>query len=254
MRKMRSVLLIILIMCFSAAAVADTPVGMSEISVGRLFTFGTYEQDNHPDNGPEPIEWVVLDVCEGKALLLSKYGLDAIPFHTVWEDDPTWETCTLRTWLNEDFWNTAFSPEEQSAILLTDVDNSAEQGCSQWTKDGGNDTQDRIFLLSFAEANRYLGVIYKQPVSPYEKSIPSAQARATDYAIARGVMINGEHVIKEDRDAAGWWLRSPGHYEGFTSCVNVSGRLIAPSPGTNTIAVRPVFWLSLDTQSDFNQR
>ena len=245
MRKMIFVMLAVTILCFSTFAAAEAPAVLAEIAAGSTVTFGAYEQDNNAGNGPEPIEWLVLDVREGKALLLSRYGLDAIPYHNGW-DDVTWETCTLRAWLNDDFLNAAFSEEEQAAILLTDVDNSAAQKCAEWTKDGGNDTQDRVFLLSFAEAAEYLGVEYKMMISANEKSIPSAQVKATAYALERGVMINGDHVSKQDRDAAGWWLRSPGHYEGYASAVSVSGRLYAPSTITNLVAVRPALWLDLD--------
>ena len=88
-----------------------------------MIPFGHYEQDNNPGNGPEPIEWLVLDIQDGKALLLSKYGLEAKAYNTKFVDI-TWENCTLRTWLNGEFLAKAFSAEEQSAILLTEVDNS----------------------------------------------------------------------------------------------------------------------------------
>ena len=126
---------------------------------GDIITFGHYEQDNNLDNGPEPIEWIILDYDEAthRALLLSRYGLEAKPYNTE-EVGTTWEKCTLRSWLNDEFLNAAFSTEEQSAILVTDVDNSDGQCYNGWGTSGGNNTQDRIFLLSYAEANKYLGV------------------------------------------------------------------------------------------------
>ena len=96
----------------------------SSVAVGDICYFGAYEQDNDLTNGKEPIEWLVLDVQGDKALLLSKYGLDAKPYNTTYAD-VTWETCTLRKWLNDDFLKTAFSEDEQKAILTTEVDNSA---------------------------------------------------------------------------------------------------------------------------------
>ena len=83
-------------------------------------TFGSYAQDNDRSNGTEPIEWIVLDVQEGKALLLSKYGLSAAGYHDTW-DDCTWETCSLRTWLNDRFLNWAFSLEEQADQQIRDT-------------------------------------------------------------------------------------------------------------------------------------
>ena len=55
-----------------APAVATKVPRFASVAVGDLITFGTYEQDNNPDNGPEPIEWVVLDVKDHKALVISK--------------------------------------------------------------------------------------------------------------------------------------------------------------------------------------
>ena len=119
MKKLLSIILILVILCVSAVAMAEnTNQDSSGISAGDVVTFGHYEQDNNLDNGPEAIEWIVLDMQEGKALLLSKYGLDAIPYNTEYVNI-TWEQCTLRTWLNQDFLKTAFDEKEQSAILTT---------------------------------------------------------------------------------------------------------------------------------------
>ena len=72
-----------------------------------------YEQGN----GQVPIEWIVLDRQEERALLLSKCALDAKPFHEVEDRTVTWAECTLRAWLNGDFYNSAFSDEERARIV-----------------------------------------------------------------------------------------------------------------------------------------
>ena len=129
--------------------------------IGNIVTFGTYEQDNNLKNGTEAIEWIVLDYDENenKALLISKYGLDSQPYSYKGDEitEITWESCFLRNWLNEDFKKTAFTVDEQSAILMTDVDNSDSQGCSEWNTTGGNNTKEQIFLLSYAETCQYFG-------------------------------------------------------------------------------------------------
>ncbi|MBP5781130.1 MAG: hypothetical protein J6X34_07845 [Clostridia bacterium] len=81
-------------------------------------------------------------------MLLSKYGLDCQPFnkdHT----SATWENCSLRAWLNDEFINTAFSDTEKAWISLTSLANpdNPEEGTS-----GGNDTADKVFILSLDEA------------------------------------------------------------------------------------------------------
>ena len=88
-----------------------------EVKRDDVIVFGRYEQDNDLGNGPEPIEWIVLDTQDGKALLLSKYGLDAVPYNDDNNSAGTWETCTLRTWLNDTFLNAAFTQEEVEASL-----------------------------------------------------------------------------------------------------------------------------------------
>lgn len=78
--------------------------------------FGSYEQDGDAANGKEPIEWLVLARDGDKALLLSKYALDHqsfMPFYEPVTEPFTWESCSLRQWLNSTFLNAAFSAEEQ---------------------------------------------------------------------------------------------------------------------------------------------
>ena len=96
-----------------------TTEGTGSIKVGDIVTFGRYPQTAEGTD-QTPIEWIVLDYDEkeNKALLLSKYGLDVKPYNTEWTGI-TWEKCTLRTWLNGEFLNKAFSAGEQSAILMT---------------------------------------------------------------------------------------------------------------------------------------
>ena len=81
---------------------------IKQAKVGDYVVFGQYEQDNDTSNGKEDVEWLVLDVQEDRALLISKYLLDCKPYNTT-DDHVTWETCTLRKWLNDEFINTAFS-------------------------------------------------------------------------------------------------------------------------------------------------
>ena len=90
-------------------------------------TFGHYEQDNDLSNGAEPIEWRMVSAQKemGKVVLLSRYGLDAQPMHHDWGFFTHWKGCDLRIWLNGEFYNTAFSPEEQSAIIPLFVDSNS---------------------------------------------------------------------------------------------------------------------------------
>lgn len=218
-----------------------TPAPASSFEKFSVVSFGHYEQDNDSSNGPEPIEWIVLDHDEenNRVLLLSKYGLDTKPFNNKKYAVVPWDSCTLRTWLNGEFLNSAFSAEEQSAILVTDVDNSAAQGFSVWKKKGGKNTKDRIFLLSYAEANLYLDVDRENT-----KNV-KARVAPTDYAIAQGAGINKSMKTEDGKPAGWWWLRSPG-YGRDAAGVNVKGSLHGGNVNSNEAIVRPAFWLDLE--------
>ena len=203
-------------------------------TVGAYVTLGTYPQ-TAAGNDHTPIEWLVLDYDEAnnRSLLISRYGLDAKPYHAD-EVDVTWETCTLRTWLNSVFLNTAFSADEQNAIVLTDVDNSKAQGYSGWSTDGGNNTQDRLFLLSYAEAWKYFADDNARMCAP------------TDYAVKQGVQTSASN--KADGRATGWWwLRSPGREQICAALVLDGGALSYGLVVDVRVAVRPALWIDLNS-------
>lgn len=217
-------------------------IHVHSLLAGDVFTFGHYEQDNNIMNGSEEIEWIILDFDEKnhKALLLSKYGLDTKPYNTK-EINTTWEKCSLRNWLNGEFQQSAFSVEEQAAIITTTVNNSDSQGNENWKTHGGKNTQDKIFLLSYAETNRYLNVTY------YDINNINARVAPTSYAIAQGVYNNINHKTSDGETAVRWWLRSSGGKQSDAAIVNSDGAL-----RTNYVSndydsfVRPAFWLNLN--------
>ena len=186
-----------------------------------FLTFGSCTQNS---SDKEPIEWQVLEVNGNKALLVSRYGLDCKPYHHE-QVDITWEDCDLRKWLNNDFLKTAFSEEEQERILLSEVQNDDNP---EYGTRGGNSTRDRIFCLSLAEAERYF------------KNDAERRCRPTALAIAHGAC----YLI---RGNCWWWLRSPGFYQHYASCVNPScvnpyGHYVN---GDINKAVRPAMWVNL---------
>lgn len=121
--------------------------------VGDTVTFGTYEQNNNYSDGNENIEWVVIDKQEDKIMVVSKYIIAEQPFNTTNEGHISWENCTLRKWLNNDFLNEAFSDAEKKLISDTTVSNTEYLafGLSYSTTDYL--TTDKIFLLSENERN-----------------------------------------------------------------------------------------------------
>lgn len=208
----------------------------NRLEPGGEYEFGTYEQDNDAGNGKEPIRWTVLDVREGRALLLSKYGLDAVPYNRD-DTDTTWAECTLRAWLNGEFMQAAFTEEEQARILVTEASNDAGQGC--WNLDGGPATQDRIFLLSYWEANKYL------QVTEGNKDNIASRVAVTDYAAAKGAFRSGNMQTAEGKPAGMWWLRSPGDSHNMAAFVSAVGAVGRNSVSLSTGTVRPALWVSL---------
>ena len=241
-------ILLILVFAVSVSAVlAETPSGQSFDTIGGIVTFGRYEQDGNEENGPEKIEWIVLDVKDGRSLLISRYALDTVPYHTE-NINITWEKCFLRSWLNNDFLQTAFTDTEQSLILETEVDNSQKQGLKRWNNwkktKGGKDTNDRIFLLSYLEANQYLGVTWNGEENP------SGKVEMTEFLRQKAADSPYYFDTLEDNPENGfctWWLRSPGYLQNLVAQVARLGVLIAGNSTNEDVAIRPALWLNLNT-------
>ena len=195
----------------------------------KIVTMGTFEQDNNTENGAEPLEWIVLDEKEGKSLLVCRYGLDSVPYHTG-KEDSNWEKCSLRSWLNKDFLQNSFTPEEQAAIQVTTVVNGARQG-SSYSCDGGPDTEDKVFLLS-----------YREVFQTYFPNLEDRLCAPTEVAKAHGVFST---VNEAAADGAGcsWWLRSPADALYNALEVEYDGTEMFSNIHYNTTAVRPALWV-----------
>lgn len=208
---------------------------------GDIILFGHYEQDNILSNGAEPIEWIVLEQQGSKVFVLSKYGLDAKPYNTQ-HVNVYWETCELRQWLNKDFLNTVFTVKEQKAILITDVDNSSRQGFRKWHTDGGHNTQDKLFLLSYAEADQYFRIF---SFDTDEASNILSRAAPTSYAIRHGAYSFDGCITTDKKDAGCWWLRSPGEDQDSVIAIGVDGSFYYHFPNNSSYIVRPALWIDL---------
>ena len=189
---------------------------------GKYVVFGRYEQDGIYSNGPEPIEWEVLDTKDGRMLLISRYILDS----TYDDEDYStykWEKCRLRKWLNNDFLNYAFTPEEQNMIPTVTISNPDN---IVFGTDGGGKTEDKVFFLSVEDILNYYSFDFWDNKGQYG-FCRKLMTEATQYAINNGLDIT--HTITADKyknyyskvgygkDCIGltcgwWWLRSPGKY------------------------------------------
>ena len=164
--------------------------------------FGHYWQEDTNGDGvadqkdeKTPIRWRILSKEGNDAYVIADQVLDAKPYNEE-RVDVTWETCTLRSWLNGEFYDTAFTSEEQDAIIKQRLSNPDNE---EYGTAGDNDTEDKVYLASLQDV---VNVEYGfQPKSSFRD-----QARlgmATEYASGQGVYVNGEM-------GSWWWLRSPG--------------------------------------------
>ena len=193
---------------------------LKKLKVGDIVKFGSYD-------------WRMLEIDKqnGKALILSdkiieqrKYNKERVAV--------TWETCTLRNYLNGEFLQ-KFTKEQQGQIIQTRIANND----NQWydTK-GGSDTSDSVFLLSLEEVVNYFG----DSGQLRNKNLKDKGRFDDQY--------NAERIAKNaDGKACWWWLRSPGYGSSDAARVNddgvvgVSGRLVNDFSG----GVRPALWLNL---------
>ena len=204
----------------------------------EYFVFGSYEQDNDLSNGPEPIEWMVLDRDGSKALLASRYILDCRLFNETSEPEDTWENCSLRAWLNGEFLEKAFTADEQAAILITELDNSADEEDVGWNVDENN-TMDRVFVPRYMDVHTYF----------YQTGTTELRA-PTDYAVAQGAKTLEETQV-DGRAAGMWWVRA--HHE-FDNIFDEHRRTVEQvgypfsdvSMNEEGIGVCPFLWVDLD--------
>lgn len=214
----------------TTAAPTETPTEslnpLAALVPGDTFHFGRYEQDNNFNNGSEDIEWIVLENLGDRLFVISKYALDCQRYHTQ-NTDITWETASIRNWLNYVFFNDAFTEEEQEIILTSTV--TAEENPVFGTASGA-DTQDKIYLPSIQE------------VETYCSSASQRICRATTYAVKQNAYVNSS-------TRGSWWLlRTAGMNSATVVSINSDGSIdydggkVAADRGT----VRPVMWISIE--------
>ncbi len=210
---------------------------------GKYVTFGHYPQTKSGDDD-NPIQWLILERDGQNALLISKCGLDTKPYDTN-ENGTTWEKSTIRMCLNAIFYNKAFNSAEQAIILTTSVDNNKEQCYSSWSKNDGNNTQDKIFLLSYAEVKKYFDVVYWKNAGPKENKKP--RIAPTAYAIAQGASTFSLYKTVDGADSGWWWLRSLGQNGIEVAAVGASGCLHSFSAYETSASIRPAMWVNIDS-------
>ena len=220
---------------------STTPVSIDEAIPGDLIELGSYEQDGDTDNGPETIEWQVLAAEEERILVISRYILDSRLYNDS-QEEMTWETCSLRTWLNEgedSFRALAFDEEERSRILSTDLDNAPNP---QHATDAGSSTQDEIFCLSWDELLNLCGydeAQIKKNTDYYYLPDNAIATSGTLYAKEQGLYEFGNTGF------SWWWLRGPGIDRTTAMTVYDAGIVDVDGIKVDSLytGVRPAMWL-----------
>ena len=224
----------------AAVSLQNPTTDVKRVTTWDCIYFGKYYQSN--SSTKEPIKWRVLSVDGNDAFLLADQNLDAKPYNEE-ETDVTWATCTLRTWLNDTFLNTAFTSAEQAAIKNTTVvnDDNPEYGT-----EGGVNTTDKVYLLSIAEACT--------PAYGFNGDFYASEtklAKNTAYAKECGARTwMAEYGMAEYEGNGDWWLRSPGDDSTSARCVSFTGYGNAYGGVYNdSIAVRPALHLNLSSST-----
>ena len=195
---------------------------VSDAKVGSIVTFGTYTEESDTLEKSK-INWRVLAKEDDRILVISSRIIDAMPYHNVSDVDVTWETCSLRKWLNGTFINSAFNSAEKKLIIESEV---LTEKASYSDTDPGNNTKDKIFLLSESEFEKYLH--------------SDGSCFATNYATEKTAKGYSTYLYS-------WWLRSTG-----ASPYSASDVFISTSDVDSTYAaypnngVRPAMWISLE--------
>lgn len=175
----------------------------------------------------EPIKWRVIKCENGEALLLSDIVLDKQKYNKRLKK-VTWEKSTLRKWLNKKFMNRAFSSSEQEAIRTTKVINEDNY---YYKTDGGNDTLDKIYLLSLSETD---------------------EEKEYGFTDSYGMTIKYSNYADLD-DYQYWWLRTPGEKNISAAAVDMYGKAYGGGGESDMeLGIRPVLHLNLLATDDYS--
>lgn len=193
---------------------ANNPTNLHFKSTGDIVTMGCYAN--------EQIEWIVLDKKDNEILVITKNIIECKEYTDEYTD-VTWENSSIRSWLNNDLYNNAFSDDEKAIIQTTNVVDE------KYDTSSGNDTQDKVFLLSVDEANLYF------------TNDSERECQGTNHAKNNDlyVSINGN---------SNWWLRTSGDNRYKAAFVSYSDGGVNEYGSYATYSVygvRPAMWIEV---------
>ena len=226
-----------------------------KLNIGDIVKFGKYEQDGNLNNGKESIEWILVDKNEQGLLLTTKYLLDCKPFNT-FHRKVTWEKSSIRTWLNNDFYKNSFSNSEKELINTAYLINDENP---YYNTDSGNNTYDKVFLLSISEVLKIYNTNSNLEISKRDALTFDIRklCKPTQFAKNNGVRVNISPAIYNG--CGNYFLRTSGLYgkriwygdvsaEYYQSIITEDGRLSARGTGVHSLddGIRPCVYVKID--------
>jgi len=197
--------------------------------------------------------WRVLDVQNGKALLLLEQVLAHLPYHGH-AGNIDWENCTLRKELNGNFYN-SLSEDTRARVVKTHLEN---RNNLWYGTNGGKDTHDYVFLLDLHDIDTYFGnsgdYVNKRRMDLNDNGHEWLEKPFIEYDYGRIISNNYDKdreiksSYKETTNAkSSWWLRSPGQYNNKVAIVWSNGVIQVNGADVScTIScdgVRPALWV-----------
>ncbi len=230
-------------------------VTLKDAEIGDIVQMGTYEQDGDAET-EDPICWDVLDK-DGDAVLLISHDVIAYQRFSDNLKCVIWEDSEIRTWLNQEFYAEAFDEEEQASIRETTLENLSTVGFAAHVDPSGDvqvresrpDTKDKIFLLSWKEAEQYYGnrltdasVLGRRPSRAV---LQKRKAIFTDLIIEElPAMYPYSRHLPDGTERLSWMLRSTGMKNYTIFVIGYEGKWDQDYPDSYN-GVRPVMWVNV---------
>ena len=230
-------------------------VTLKDAEIGDIVQMGTYEQDGDAET-EDPICWDVLDK-DGDAVLLISHDVIAYQRFSDSRKCVIWEDSEIRTWLNQEFYAEAFDEEEQASIRETTLENLSTVGFAAHVDPSGNvqvresrpDTKDKIFLLSWKEAEQYYGnrltdasILGRRPSRAV---LEKREAIFTDLIIEElPAMYPYSRHLADGTERLPWMLRSTGMKDYNILVIGYEGKWDQDYPDSYN-GVRPAMWVNV---------
>ena len=257
MRKLRTILFVFFLLIAGYTNVQATSIlfantvtpeyytmeNWQDAGIGAKIKFGSFEQDNNTKNGAEEIEWLVIDEDEEHFLVVSTYALEAMPFMEKKGDTVTWEDSLVREWMQEKFYEEAFTETEKQKIVKTTLDHWFLGGYGDKSKklstkkvqsyEAADNTEDFVFLLTYRDyqkSSAYMNEAVLGNISDY------VQAKGYD----KGVRAGSDRILI--------WLRPEGQPDKTNYCGYILENGVQTTGTTDEVTscllVNPAMWIS----------